>query len=71
MCRELNDNIPANLELPNLLASNIENYLLLLSSMEAQLAKAPANETDDENSEEAAEMRRRIQVAKLVRIQFG
>lgn len=66
VCRELNDNIPPNLELPNLLASNIENHLLLLSSMEAQLAKAPANETDDENSEEAAEMKRRIQVAKLV-----
>jgi hypothetical protein len=66
VCRELSDNIPPNLELPNLLASNIENYLLLLSSMEAQLARTPTNETKHENSEEAAEMKRRIQLAKLV-----
>jgi Lon protease-like protein len=66
VCRELSDNIPPNLELPNLLASNIDNYLLLLSSMEAQLATTPTNETNDEQSEEAAEMKRRIQVAKLV-----
>jgi hypothetical protein len=39
VCREMNDNIPLNMELPNLLASNIENYLLFLTrnSMEAQL----------------------------------
>ncbi|KAG7337881.1 hypothetical protein IV203_025929 [Nitzschia inconspicua] len=65
VCRELNDKIPPNLELPNLLASNIENYLLLLSNMEAQLAKTPANETELEDTEEVAEMKRRIQVAKL------
>jgi Lon protease-like protein len=67
VCRELNDEIPPNLELPNLLASNIENHLLLLSNMEAQLAKADTNETDSDDSEEAKEMLRRIQVAKLVR----
>ena len=66
VCRELNDEIPPNLELPNLLASNIENHLLLLSNMEAQLEKADANATDTEDSEEAKEMLRRIQVAKLV-----
>jgi hypothetical protein len=39
VCREMNDNIPPNMELPNLLASNIENYLMFLTrnSMEAQL----------------------------------
>lgn len=67
VCLELNDKIPPNLELPNLLASNIDNYLLLLSSMEAQLAKAPTNETDGDDNKEAAEMKRRIQAAKLVR----
>ena len=30
-CTELTDSIPPNLELPNLLASNIENFMLLLS----------------------------------------
>ena len=66
VCRELNDEIPPNLELPNLLASNIENHLLLLSNMEAQLEKVDTNGTDTEDSEEAKEMLRRIQAAKLV-----
>jgi Lon protease-like protein len=69
VCREINDNIPPNLELPNLLASNIENYLLLLTSMEAQLAAVPSNETQGEGTEDAAEMKRRIEIAKLVRHQ--
>lgn len=30
-CTELSDKIPPNLELPNLVASNIENFMLLLS----------------------------------------
>ena len=63
-CRELTDKIPPNLELPNLVASNIENFMLLLSSMEHRLAEA-AGDNDDE-SEEETEMRRRLQVAKLV-----
>jgi hypothetical protein len=71
VCRELSDIIPPNLELPNLLVSNIENYLLLLSSMEAQLIKTRTNETNDEQSEEATEMKRRIQVAKLVCTNYG
>jgi len=62
-CRELTDKIPPNLELPNLVASNIENFMLLLSSMEHRLAEA-AGDNDDE-SEEETEMRRRLQVAKL------
>ena len=70
VCRELNDEIPPNLELPNLLASNIENHLLLLSNMEAQLEKVDTNATNNsEDSEEAKEMLRRIQVAKLVSCQ--
>jgi Lon protease-like protein len=65
VCRELSDNIPANLELPNLVASNIENFMLLLSSMEHRLSEA-MEESEDE-VEEDAEMRKRIQIAKLVR----
>jgi Lon protease-like protein len=84
VCRELHDQIPPNLELPNLLAGTIENYLMLLSNMEAQLVQAAppppkanvTNETDttdddeDEDDDDSAmtrEMKRRIEVAKLVR----
>jgi hypothetical protein len=83
VCRELHDQIPPNLELPNLLAGTIENYLMLLSKMEAQLVQAAppppkanvTNETDttddddDEDEDDSAmarEMKRRIEVAKLV-----
>jgi Lon protease-like protein len=64
VCREIADKIPPNLELPNLVASNIENFMLLLSSMEHRLSQAADNVEDDD--EDSAEMRRRIQVAKLV-----
>lgn len=64
MCRELSDKIPPNLELPNLVASNIENFMLLLSSMEHKLAQA-ADESEIED-ESQAELRKRIQIAKLV-----
>jgi len=65
VCRELSDKIPPNLELPNLVASNIENFMLLLSSMEHRLLQA-MEESEDED-EDQAEMRKRIQIAKLVR----
>jgi hypothetical protein len=58
VCTEINDSIPPNLEIPNLVASNIENFMLLLSSMEHRLAQA---------IEDTASMERRIQIAKLVR----
>ena len=66
VCRELSDNVPVNLELPNLVASNIENFMLLLSSMEHRLSQA-MKENDQNEDEEDAEMRKRIQIAKLVR----
>jgi len=62
VCTEIVDEIPPNLDLPNLVASNIENFMLLLSSMEHRLSQA-AEEKGDEESEE---MQRRINVAKLV-----
>ena len=71
VCRELTDAVPPNLELPNLLASHIENDLVLLSSMEEQLAEARDPNTAEEATEDEAEMRRRIQVAKLVSLRIG
>jgi Lon protease-like protein len=68
VCREIADKIPPNLELPNLVASNIENFMLLLSSMEHRLSQAVDQVEDDD--EDTAEMRRRIQVAKLVSINY-
>uniref|UniRef100_A0A7S4R6W7 Lon N-terminal domain-containing protein n=2 Tax=Ditylum brightwellii TaxID=49249 RepID=A0A7S4R6W7_9STRA len=40
VCRELSDVIPPNLDLPNMVAGNIENFMLLLSSMQFQLNEA-------------------------------
>lgn len=62
-CFEVIDELPPNLELPNLVASQIENLALLLSSMEHTLKQAKVNNADDEEDEE---MQRRIELAKLV-----
>lgn len=64
ICREITDKIPPNLELPNLVASNIENFMLLLSSMEHRLSQAM--EEGDNDDEDLATMNKRIQIAKLV-----
>ena len=77
VCVELSDSLPPNLELPNLVASNIENLVLLLSSMEHRWSQATSNtETKDtlveeEEDEEDAEMNRRIALAKLVSFVTG
>lgn len=71
VCVEIADKLPPNLELPNLVAHNIENLMLLLSSMEHRLSQAgndeadggaPAPALDDDDRE----MQRRIALAKLV-----
>lgn len=62
-CFEVIDELPPNLELPNLVASQIENLVLLLSSMEHKLKEAKVDEDDDR----AKDMQRRIELAKLVR----
>lgn len=72
-CLEINDKVPPNLEFPNLVASNIENFMLVLSSMEHRLAKAKQERgengaNDEEEDEEESEMQRRINIAKLVRV---
>eukprot|EP00522_Entomoneis_paludosa_P012286 CAMPEP_0172452904 /NCGR_PEP_ID=MMETSP1065-20121228/10428_1 /TAXON_ID=265537 /ORGANISM="Amphiprora paludosa, Strain CCMP125" /LENGTH=391 /DNA_ID=CAMNT_0013205039 /DNA_START=87 /DNA_END=1262 /DNA_ORIENTATION=- len=59
-CMEITDQLPPNLELPNVLASNIETTLLALSSMEHRL-----NEARQNNEIEDKEMERRIAIAKL------
>lgn len=63
ICQELSDKITPNLEMPNLAASNIENFMLLLSSMEHKLAQAA--ESSEEQDEDDAEMQKRIQIAKM------
>jgi hypothetical protein len=62
VCTEIADVLPPNLDLPNLVASNIENFMLLLSSMEHRLAQA-TEQNEDEGDDE---MQLRINVAKLV-----
>jgi hypothetical protein len=66
----INDKVPLNLSFPMVL--NIENFLLVLSSMEHRLAQAKKeggekSSTDGEEDEEDNEMQRRINIAKLVR----
>jgi len=75
ICKEISDKIPPNLELPNLVASNIENFMLLLSSMEHRLSKAMNEKKEDGSTgggddKESAKIRKRIQMAKLVSM-FG
>jgi Lon protease-like protein len=67
-CLEINDKIPPNLDFPNLVASNIENFMVLLSSMEHRLAKAKQgqNRQAGEADEEESDMQRRMNIAKLV-----
>lgn len=62
VCIEVADNFPPNLELPNLLASGIDNLMLQISSMEHRLNKA----REKEEVEEDEDMQRRINIAKLV-----
>lgn len=63
VCTEIVDDIPPNLDLPNLVASNVENFMLLLSSMEFRLSQA--TEQSGKDDQESEEMQRRINVAKL------
>jgi Lon protease-like protein len=75
-CVETADKLPPNLELPNLVAHNIENLMVLLSSMENRIAQAGKDNDDDAEGgaastvldEDDREMQRRIALAKLVRV---
>lgn len=60
VCMEIADEIPPNLELPNMVGNNIQHLMELLSGMEQRLNQARKNkEIEDE------EMDRRITLAKL------
>jgi Lon protease-like protein len=62
VCMEIIDDVPPNLELPNIVADNIEHCIELLTGMDTRLSDARKNkEIEDE------EMDRRIALAKLVR----
>lgn len=63
-CLEIADNIPPNLDLPNMVASNIENFYITLSSLDAklELKQALADSLDEVTDEN---MRRRIMEAQL------
>jgi hypothetical protein len=65
VCTEITDDIPPNLELPSLLASNIGNTIETLSSMEDTLKKA-REDSDKKSLDEDEDMKRRINLAKLV-----
>jgi Lon protease-like protein len=76
VCVEIADKLPPNLELPNLVAHNIENLMVLLSSMEHRLAQAGKDEAEGGSAasvldEDDREMQRRIALAKLVRMEGG
>ena len=62
VCLEMTDKVPPNLELPNLLAKNIEDSMILLSKMERRLEEA------EETGKDGDAMQRRINIAKLVRL---
>ena len=66
ICTEIADSLPPNLELPNLVASNIEYFMLNLSSMEHRLEQAKLSQTEGEQDAGDAEKQRRINIAKLV-----
>lgn len=70
VCVEISDALPPNLELPNLAASNIENLVLLLSSMENRLQQDQQKKKkrkDDDDDDDDTEMQQRINIARLVR----
>jgi Lon protease-like protein len=67
VCTEISDKLPPNLELPNLVASNIENLMLLLSSMEHRLQQARKDEGEKVDD---PEMKRRMEIARLVSVKW-
>lgn len=68
VCIETMDNIPPNLDIPNMIAGNIENFIVSISSLEHKLKMMyegkQSNGIEDVKDED---MKRRIVEAKLVR----
>ena len=65
VCLEIVDEIPPNLELPNLLAKNIEESMTKITKMERLLDEAELSK-EEGTGKASDEMQRRINVAKLV-----
>ena len=65
VCMEIIDEVPPNLELPNMVASNIEHCMELLSNMDKRLGDARKNKEIEDD-----EMDRRIALAKLVSLRL-
>ena len=67
VCVEKIDTLPPNLELPNVVASSIENMMVTLSSMEYQLEQQTLdNDNDDDNDTISPSMKLRMIEAELV-----
>ncbi len=66
VCVEKVDTLPPNLELPNVVASSIENMMVTLSSMEYQLEQKSLIMDDDTNTISPS-MKLRMMEAELVR----
>mmetsp|Transcript_24501 Transcript_24501/g.35864 ORF Transcript_24501/g.35864 Transcript_24501/m.35864 type:complete len:409 (-) Transcript_24501:112-1338(-) len=69
VCVEINDTVPPNLELPNMVASTIENFMITLSNLDHKLEQNALKQKAVEEATDAAgpdiEMKRRITEAQL------
>jgi Lon protease-like protein len=65
VCTEISDKLPPKMELANLLGNKVESIMTSLSEMEHQLEKADEGKGGTILDEDDAEMRRRINIAKL------
>jgi len=67
ICLEVTDTVPASLDLPNMVASNIENFVLTLSSLEHRLKSVMENENanDDLDAIQDDGMRSWVKQAEL------
>jgi len=78
-CTEITDKIPPNLELPTIVAGNIENFMVSMSSLEQKLSEkreeeiAPEilEENEDGTNEEGGNMADRIRRAGLEDAFYG
>ena len=63
----MNDNLPPNLEIPNILATNIENLINQISDMEKCIAEfeETSSSLSDKQKSDNSEMQRRKLAAKL------
>lgn len=65
VCIEVMDNVPANLEIPNMIASNIENFMISLSSLEYKLETNSDRKRSNYDDVSDEDMKRRMIDAAL------